>query len=239
MHALDLSLVIRHSALQFRVKQVSQTVSATRGSPRWRWVGVTLGAALMISLGSQPAAARKYPKIFGSIELFSKKTSRFPRWLGMLDRFQDGEKLCNSNTCTTKGWKEFIAGLQGKDLASQLREVHKTLNAKPYILDIKNWGEEDYWATPYQFLKKDGDCEDYAIAKYMALKALGVPIEDMRIVALEDLNLKLGHAVLVVYMGEEPMMLDNQISSVVPANSVRHYLPVFSINETGWWLHRR
>jgi hypothetical protein len=26
---------------------------------------------------------------------------------------------------------------------------------------------------------------------------------------------------------------------VVPANSIRHYQPVFSINEEGWWLHRR
>ncbi len=39
--------------------------------------------------------------------------------------------------------------------------------------------------------------------------------------------------------GDQPMLLDNQIASVVPANSIRHYNPVFSINETGWWLHRR
>jgi predicted transglutaminase-like cysteine proteinase len=108
-----------------------------------------------------------------------------------------------------------------------------------YILDIKNWGEEDYWATPYQFLKKHGDCEDYAISKYFTLKALGVPIEDMRVVALQDQNLNLGHAVLVVYVGDQPMLLDNQIASVVPANSIKHYNPVFSINESGWWLHRR
>ncbi len=53
----------------------------------------------------------------------------------------------------------------------------------------------------------------------------------MRVVALQDQNLNLGHAVLVVYVGDEPMLLDNQIASVVPANSIRHYNPVFSINE--------
>ncbi|HET6157842.1 MAG TPA: transglutaminase-like cysteine peptidase [Dongiaceae bacterium] len=194
---------------------------------------------LAAMFGAAPAEARKYPKIFGSIELFSAKTARFPKWTGMLDRFQDGSKPCESSTCTGKGWKEFIAGLQGKDLATQLREVNRAFNAHRYILDIKNWGEEDYWETPYQFLKKDGDCEDYAISKYFSLKALGVPVEDMRVVALQDLNLNLGHAVLVVYVGEQPMLLDNQISSVVPANSIKHYNPVFSINETGWWLHRR
>ncbi len=35
----------------------------------------------------------------------------------------------------------------------------------------------------------------------MALKALGVPVEDMRVVALRDLNLGVGHAVLIVYDG--------------------------------------
>jgi predicted transglutaminase-like cysteine proteinase len=217
-------------------------MTQSRGeSSAGRWLGHALAACLVltVALGSAPAEARKYPKIFGSIELFSKKTQRFPKWLGMVDRFQDGNKLCESSTCTTKGWKEFIAELQGKDVKTQLKEVNSAFNSKRYILDTNNWGEEDYWATPYQFLKKNGDCEDYAIAKYYSLKALGVPIEDMRVVALQDLNLNLGHAVLVVYVGDEPMLLDNQIRSVVPANTIRHYQPVFSINEMGWWLHRR
>lgn len=195
--------------------------------------------AVMLVVVSTPAEAKKYPKIFGSIELFSKKFDRFPKWTGMLGRFKDGTVPCESSTCTTKGWQAFIDGLKGKDLKTQLKEVNRAMNAKTYILDIKNWGEEDYWATPFQFLKKNGDCEDYAISKYMALKQLGVPIEDMRVVALQDLNLNLGHAVLVVYTGEEPLLLDNQISSVVSVSSIRHYQPVFSINETGWWLHRR
>jgi hypothetical protein len=35
------------------------------------------------------------------------------------------------------------------------------------------------------------------------------------------------------------LLLDNQIKTVVPANSIKHYQPVYSINENGWWLHRR
>ena len=206
-----------------------------------RWLGRALAAFALLGIvvAAAPAEARKYPKIFGSIELFSAKTQRFPKWLGMVDRFQNGDKACESSTCTMKGWTEFIAGLQGKDLTTQLKEVNRAFNAHRYILDINNWGEEDYWETPYQFLKKHGDCEDYAISKYYTLKALGVPVEDMRVVALQDLNLNLGHAVLVVYVGDQPMLLDNQIASVVPANSIKHYNPVFSINEMGWWLHRR
>lgn len=60
----------------------------------------------------------------------------------------------------------------------------------------------------------------------------GVPIKDMRVVALENLNLKLGRAMLVLYVIDEALMLDSHIASAVPANSLRHYLPTFSINET-------
>src|SRR5690348_16792270 len=112
------------------------------------WLGRIVAAAslLIIAFGAAPAEARKYPKIFGSIELFSTKTTRFPKWLGMLDRFQGGTKLCESATCTTKGWKEFIAELKDKDLKTQLKEVNRAFNSHRYILDINNWGEEDYWA---------------------------------------------------------------------------------------------
>jgi predicted transglutaminase-like cysteine proteinase len=193
---------------------------------------------ILLSFPAHPAAARSYPKLFGSFELQSNNMQKFPKWNSMLARWKNGAP-CESSTCTTKGWNELIERLKGKDLATQLREVNREMNLHPYILDINNWGVEDYWATPFEFLKKNGDCEDFAIAKYMALKALGVPIDDMRVVALRDLNLQLGHAVLVVYVNNEPMLLDNQIGSVVPANSIKHYLPVYSINEHNWWLHTR
>jgi predicted transglutaminase-like cysteine proteinase len=211
------------------------------GGGLWRVVALSLLAAaffLLLIDPAHPAAARSFPKLFGSFELQSSNMQKFPKWNSMIARWKNGAP-CESSTCTTKGWKELIARLQGKDLATQMKEVNREMNLHPYILDINNWGKEDYWATPFEFLKKSGDCEDYAIAKYMALKALGVPIDDMRIVALRDLNLQLGHAVLVVYVDNQPMLLDNQIGAVVPANSIKHYQPVYSINEHNWWLHTR
>lgn len=185
---------------------------------------------------AQPAAARSYPKLFGTYELTSTDMRKFPKWNDMVRRWKNGAP-CESATCTTKGWQQLIDSLQGKDITTQLKTVNREMNLHPYILDINNWGKEDYWETPFEFLKKSGDCEDFAISKYMALKALGVPIDDMRVVALRDLNLNLGHAVLVVYVNNVPMLLDNQIGTVVPANSIKHYRPVYSINEHRWWLH--
>ena len=96
----------------------------------------------------------------------------------------------------------------------------------------------DYWATPKQFFDRNGDCEDYAISKYISLRNLGLPVEDMRIVVLNDLNLKIAHAMLVVYLDGEALVLDNQITQVINARRIRHYKPIYSINERNWWLHR-
>jgi predicted transglutaminase-like cysteine proteinase len=60
----------------------------------------------------------------------------------------------------------------------------------------------------------------------------------MRIVVRQDLNLKILHAVLVVYLDGQPLILDNQIKQVVHASRLRHYKPIYSINQKNWRLHR-
>ena len=162
----------------------------------------------------------------------------FPKWRGMLRLFENELKTCGPDQCRKTEWQAIVERLRGKDIMTQLREINTEMNKRPYITDQVNWNLPDYWATPLQFLQKGGDCEDFAIAKYMALRAVGVPVEDMRIVVLNDLNLGIAHAVLAVYVNANPYILDNQISKVVPASTIRHYQPVYSINENGWWLHR-
>ena len=100
-----------------------------------------------------------------------------------------------------------------------------------------NWGKPDYWAVPAQFLKKSGDCEDYAIAKYFTLKELGFPPGDMRIVVLRDTIRNLAHAVLVVYLDGEAYVLDNLSNVVQPHSRLRNYDPQYSVNENGRWTH--
>lgn len=74
----------------------------------------------------------------------------------------------------------------------------------------------DYWASPREFRENSGDCEDYSIAKYFTLRALGVPKENMRIVVLMETIRNLPHAVLVVYMDGDAYVLDNLSRQVLP-----------------------
>ena len=202
-------------------------------------------ALLATAAVSDPASARSYPRLFQSGEQMGGGLDAFPKWLGALERSVDDRRRPEScrkgskfNICHLDAWDDFVKGLRGKDRMTQIRAVNREMNRRAYIIDPINWGLKDYWATPLQFFKRQGDCEDYAIAKFLSLRALGVPNEDMRVVVLMDTNLNLAHAVLVVYLGDRAYVLDNQISKVVRAETIRHYRPIYSINETNWWLHR-
>jgi len=200
-----------------------------------RWV---VGLSILAGLAAPALAAQTYPEIFGTHELHSENLQMFPKWRGAVERYADEIRACESAPCKDDGWKKFVDGERGKDLMTQLREINTAMNNNQNNTDPVNCHVYEYWAAPLQFMRKDGDCEDYAIAKYMALRELGFPIDDMRIVVLNDLNLGVAHAILVVYVDGKALVLDNQISTVVPASIIHHYKPVYSINEHGWWLHR-
>ena len=132
-----------------------------------------------------------------------------------------------------------IDDLRDKGPWKQILGVNKFMNRAPYVVDKMNWGVKDYWSTPGQFFAKYGDCEDYAIVKFLSLRALGIPSKSMSIVVVQDLNLKIAHAVLAIYVKGKVLVLDNQIKKVVESKTIRHYRPIFSLNEEGWWLHRK
>jgi len=43
---------------------------------------------------------------------------------------------------------------------------------------------------------REGDCEDYAIAKYVALREAGFPQDDLQLVLVRDRAVRQDHAVL-------------------------------------------
>lgn len=121
----------------------------------------------------------------------------------------------------------------------QLRLVNGFFNTVPFKSDIGHWGEEDYWATPVELLATHGgDCEDYSIAKYLTLRALGVPDEKLRIVYVKALELNQAHMILAYYPTPEgdPLILDNLVNEIKPASQRTDLEPVYSFNGEGLWL---
>ncbi len=204
-------------------------------------------AALAAGPGAAPArAGDAHPPIFGTVTVESHTISLFPKWTWMLQRYLAEEpseaKPCvpdgSPRSCALQRWRDYLTGLKSASRMDQLRAVNRFANYAPYVTDWVNYHVEDYWATPRQFLALDGDCEDYAIIKYMSLRTLGFSDSDLRLVVLQDLNLGVAHAILVVYLDGVAWVLDNQVPEVVRADSIHHYRPIYSLNETTWWLHR-
>ena len=160
------------------------------------------------------------------MERFSQQSSRSDEDCGK-------EKF---HPCVVKDWRNMITQIKNKPLRERVEIVNQWANAHPYIVDQLNWGMEDFWETPYEFMDISGDCEDYAIAKYYTLRATGVSQDEMRIIIVQDFNLGgIIHAVLGVYVDDVLLILDNQAKQVRPALSIYHYRPIYGVNEDWWW----
>jgi predicted transglutaminase-like cysteine proteinase len=169
---------------------------------------------------------------------FRRPLESLPGWLDVLERNKaDPVFLPDRLLGNTTTWEDFRKRVAGKSPLEVLRRVNAFWNSWPYVEDMDNWGEEDYWETPAEFLAKSGDCEDYAIAKYFTLKELGIPPENMRIVVLRDTMRNTPHAVLAVYLRDNAFILDNLSDVVLPHSRFSHYAPQYSVNEFGRWAH--
>jgi predicted transglutaminase-like cysteine proteinase len=134
-----------------------------------------------------------------------------------------------------------IAGLAEPE---RLARVNEFYNRRIVFKDDQEvWGRTDYWASPLETLGKgEGDCEDYAIAKYFTLAAAGMPVERLRLVYVQArLGGPLGpnepHMVLAYYATPEaePLILDSLITELRPASRRPDLRPVFSFNSEGLW----
>ncbi len=112
------------------------------------------------------------------------------------------------------------------------------MNHYRYRSDQRNWRRPDFWAVPEQLFERGGDCEDYVIAKYVSLRALGIPAERLRVVVVYDRKKRGDHAVLLVSGAHETLVLDNRYKRVVNWVDVRsRYMPYYSLNENSVWIY--
>lgn len=138
------------------------------------------------------------------------------------------------------GWQEFVRAIpvERRQISSNdpklLGAVNIFFNRLPFVSDLAHWGVEDYWASPAEmFASNGGDCEDFSIAKYFALKELGVPIERLRIAYVKAVRLNQAHMVLAYYPEPNavPLILDNLEDTVRPASERADLIPVYSFND--------
>jgi len=210
--------------------------------PLFASLSSVIGVICLFLSGSAGAVAFP-PGLFGYSAVEQQDTRTFGQWIQVLERhlrIDIAEGDCHEtvlNLCHMRDWLAFLESLRNRPRSEQLDAVNRYANQKSYVLDLDNYGVEDYWAVPREFLYNNGDCEDYAITKFFSLLWLGFAMEDLRIVVLQDTNLRIPHAVLAVADQGDVLILDNQIQEVVSQRDIVHYAPVYAINEYHWWLY--
>lgn len=164
---------------------------------------------------------------------FSRSVTR-----GLVERF--AAQFGQDSRTRISGWQEFVGSVaverrqRSSDDLELLRAVNTFFNRLPFVTDLAHWGVEDYWASPAEAVASNGaDCEDFSIAKYFALKELGVPIERLRITYVKAVRLNQAHMVLAYYPapGAVPLVLDNLEDAVRPASERADLIPVYSFND--------
>lgn len=139
--------------------------------------------------------------------------------------------------CAVIDFRAFVDGLAEREVTDQLAAVNRHVNRATYVSDTENYGRRDYWAAPSGLFVRGGDCEDYVLAKYAALRQLGVPDSAMRIYVARHTRARIAHAVLVVSTRGGSYVLDNESDMLRPMNGIGHLQPLYSFNQVGYWLY--
>ncbi len=149
-------------------------------------------------------------------------------------------RRCRSDraNCTSPAALRLIAiidSARDRDGLAKLGEVNRAINlAIRPMSDEAQHGLPDFWSSPLATLTSGvGDCEDYAIAKYVALQEAGVSQADLRLVIVHDRAFGEDHAVLAVRFEDRWRMLDNRRMIMAEDNQMRHLQPLFTIDREG------
>ena len=140
-------------------------------------------------------------------------------------------------------WREHLSDLDGADTQDQLASVNQFFNQRVrWQTDSEIYGVEDFWATPAETLGRGmGDCEDFTIAKFVSLRHLGVPAEQLRLTYVQlkvTATQSQAHMVLAWYPkpNTTPLILDNANPRILPASQRKDLKPIFSFNSEELWL---
>ena len=180
---------------------------------------------------------------FGLSTTIVTKGAVLEKWLSV-ERDVDDERLvlsmCEENraSCQSQAALQFLAivdrGRRSEGRA-RLGEINRAINLKLKLTsDLALYGAADVWSPPLAtFAIGGGDCEDYAIAKFVALQEAGVSPDDLRIVILRDDLRDEDHAVVAARLDGHWLTLDNRHMVLVEDHDVRRYRPIFLVDRDG------
>jgi len=190
-------------------------------------------------LTEAPAAG---PEPFGLFPFRAPEGLPSRKWRGIESDLIKEEKVLERCRADADGCPSYAAqflrlinAVKSKSGRARLDEANRGVNAAiRFVSDFTQYGEADRWSAPLaSFATAKGDCEDYAIAKYVALRDAGFPIDDLRVVMGRDRTIRQDHAVLAARLDGRWLILDSMRSELLEDSRVLDLTPVFAIDHRG------
>jgi predicted transglutaminase-like cysteine proteinase len=196
-----------------------------------------------IALDQTPAPAPQSDEPFGLFTFRAPEGLLWVKWRGVeseIDKEAGTLAQCRYQTesCSSSAALRFLTlidDVRNKSGRDKLDAVNRMVNsAIRYTSDFEQHGVADVWSAPLAtFASGRGDCEDYAIAKYVLLREAGVAADDLRLLLVRDTSIHQDHAVLAVREDGRWLILDNRWTIVPESSEVRQLTPLFSIDHQG------
>ncbi len=188
----------------------------------------TFASANLESASDKPAV---FTKVLDSSEIGVGAPTRYlPKSSILKAALESG---ANGSEFPVQAWMKLLIALKDADPVTQINMVNGFFNQVRYIGE----GRQDAWKMPTQFLSEGGDCEDFAIAKFVSLRLLGFHPDRVRLLFVENTLTGIDHAVVSVQYNQKNFVLDNNLTSVVLGDRLGHYLPICSFDERRMWVH--
>lgn len=189
----------------------------------------------LLSLSATPSMAKSRDSVLGNRPIGKYYSSDLAKWNHILKQHPIQKAKYRSEK--TDNWNKLIQEVKGQPKIRQMMRVNMWFEQYPYKYDPNVYKQKDYWATPLEFLEYGGDCEDYAIAKYMTLRQLGFPASSMKITMVYDGKTMSDHAFLIVDHDGIQYVMDNREKLVVARYMENRYMPHFAFNEDYVWTY--
>lgn len=198
--------------------------------------------ALAPILASTPAGAAHPFGAYSEIALRSGQA--IPKWQAirrpLAEQAAAVRECLETGACSSPAAVEIarkLAGLAALQPLEQAEAVHRLMNARPYKDDLRQFASSDVWQTPLAFWRQGGDCEDYALAKYLALRVLGFSEAELRLTILTSRARREVHAVLLVAVGGDWYVADNLKRGLRRADRYDGWKPEYSVSDAGAWRY--
>jgi predicted transglutaminase-like cysteine proteinase len=228
-----------------RESQTSLTRLIAIGRAAHEAIALVLGLLILVDTGSFDARAR--PAMESATSPFHLKTepitkgNALDQWHRVQAEIVEERKIlerCRANAPCPAPARLLLNLIKEGDQAkgrAQIGRINRAVNFAVYPMsDLQQWGVPDRWSSPFETLRTGrGDCEDYAIVKYVALLEAGIPADAVKLVIVRNERLNEDHAAVATRLDDQWLILDNRRLAMVRDVDLARARPELELDEHG------